>query len=437
MANTKISDLTAGAAVSATDVLPNVQTTGVGPVKTTAAELKTFMSASPTLVTPNLGTPSAGTLTSCTGLPISTGVSGLGTGNATALAVNVGSAGAFVRNNAAETVSGALTLTSATPQLTLGVNATTLGSIKLFGNTSGDVTLKVAAAAGTATVFQLPASNGTSGYFLQTDGNGVTSWAAGGGGVTINSTAITSGTASRVLFENSSNQVSEDAGLTFNSTTKALAIGGATVTTSAPALNVTQTWNGTSGDMFYGAVVNITTTPNTTSSYSSPLFAVQIGGKNVMHVGAVGSADNSYATLNLGGINYTPSFTSSTLSDNGTTLNIGSGRTTINLNASTTAAIGNDATAFRVNNSASIGFSSSTADTASTTTLRRIADGIVSVRGSSTTTPGAFNFYTYGASPPSAPSASMALLYADTSGGKIRLMALFPSGVAQQIAIEP
>lgn len=40
---------------------------------------------SPTLVTPALGTPSSGTLTSCTGLPISTGVSGLGSGIATFL----------------------------------------------------------------------------------------------------------------------------------------------------------------------------------------------------------------------------------------------------------------------------------------------------------------------------------------------------------------
>ena len=41
---------------------------------------------SPTLVTPILGTPTSGTLTNCTGLPIATGVSGLGSGIATFLA---------------------------------------------------------------------------------------------------------------------------------------------------------------------------------------------------------------------------------------------------------------------------------------------------------------------------------------------------------------
>jgi len=41
---------------------------------------------SPTLTTPDLGTPSAGTLTNATGLPVATGISGLGTGVATFLA---------------------------------------------------------------------------------------------------------------------------------------------------------------------------------------------------------------------------------------------------------------------------------------------------------------------------------------------------------------
>ena len=66
------------------------------------------MATSPTLVTPILGTPTSGILTNCTGLPVATGVAGLGTGVATALATpNSANLAAAVTD---ETGTGALVL---------------------------------------------------------------------------------------------------------------------------------------------------------------------------------------------------------------------------------------------------------------------------------------------------------------------------------------
>jgi hypothetical protein len=142
---TYLSSLTLGAALPVASGGSGAATlTGV--LKGNGTSAFTAATAGTDYVAPGgaLGTPSSGTLSSCTGLPISTGVSGLGTGVATFLATP--SAANLASAVTDETGSGALVFATSPTLVTpvLGVaSATTVNKVTLTAPATGS-TLTVA-----------------------------------------------------------------------------------------------------------------------------------------------------------------------------------------------------------------------------------------------------------------------------------------------------
>ena len=181
MATIAISALPVATSAATTDVLPIVQG------GTTKQVTNALLFTNSTLVAPVLGTPASGTLTNCTGLPVATGVSGLGTGIATFLA----------------------TPTSA--NLDAAVTDDTGTGTLVFSNTPTLVTPVIGAATGTSlTATGVIASTGTAGV----------GYATGAGG------AVTQGT-------------SRTTGVTLDKTSGAITLFSAAGTTSATTFTVT------------------------------------------------------------------------------------------------------------------------------------------------------------------------------------------------------
>jgi hypothetical protein len=78
--------------------------------------------------------------------------------------------------------------------ITFGSSGSALGVINLAGSTSGSAMVTVPVAAGTGTLFQLPANNGTVGQVLRTDGSGHLTWiTTGAGSGTVTNVATNAG----------------------------------------------------------------------------------------------------------------------------------------------------------------------------------------------------------------------------------------------------
>jgi hypothetical protein len=113
----------------------------------------------------------------------------------------------------------------------------------------------------------LPTSDGDAGQYLKSDGSGVLSW---------DTPASVGGSDTQVQF-NDGGVLAGDAGLTFNKTSKALTLGGATITTSSPVIDAAQTWNA-SGTTFTGIRFDAAGSSDANSAAASLLMDLQVGG---------------------------------------------------------------------------------------------------------------------------------------------------------------
>lgn len=130
---------------------------------------------SPTLVTPLLGTPTSGTLTNCTGLPVSTGISGLASGIATFLATPTSANLAAAVTN--ETGSGLLVF-GTTPSLTApnisggsinnaGITGSTIDSTPIGSSSANTATFTAATITTTDPYLHLQRTSADSGFLIQ------------------------------------------------------------------------------------------------------------------------------------------------------------------------------------------------------------------------------------------------------------------------------